>query len=86
MAAAVDEQVLMRAIEAVSFVMDDVRLFLDTHPQDADALAYYNKARGERDALVAQYTAAYGPLNFYQAGGSTQWNWVQGPWPWQIER
>ena len=80
---AADEHALMRAITAVSFVMDDVRLYLDTHPHDTEALAYYNKARAERESLMAQYTAAFGPLTAWQAGGDNHWNWVEAPWPWQ---
>ena len=80
-----DKKTLERAVADLSFVMDDVRLFLDTHPRDEAALCYYNKARKERDTFVEQFTAKYGPINFYDAGGSRQWNWVEQPWPWEKE-
>ena len=34
---------LLNHINAVSFAVDEVKLYLDTHPQDPDALAYFEK-------------------------------------------
>ena len=36
---------LFAIITATSFVMDDLRLFLDTHPTDGAALDYWDKVR-----------------------------------------
>lgn len=33
---------LMEWINVVSFAVDDVKLFLDTHPCDAEALEYFD--------------------------------------------
>ena len=30
-------------INIVSFAVDDVKLFLDTHPEDSEALAYFHE-------------------------------------------
>ncbi|MBC5581169.1 spore coat protein CotJB [Anaerofilum sp. BX8] len=76
---------LFDSIVKVSFAMDEIRLFLDTHPQDEEALSAYDKLRGQREALVRRYTESCGPINFYDAGGSCEWNWVQQPWPWEKE-
>ena len=35
-------EALMKQINETGFAMDDVLLYLDTHPTDAKALAYYH--------------------------------------------
>ena len=40
---------LLKMITEVSFVMDELRLYLDTHPDDQKALDYYEKQRKMRD-------------------------------------
>lgn len=72
-------------LAALSFAMDEVRLFLDTHPTDLCALQAYRQLRARRDMAVKEYEAAVGPVDFYHAGGKNAWNWVQGPWPWEME-
>lgn len=70
---------------ALSFAMDDVRLFLDTHPCEQAALSMYaslGKNRGELAHVLAQKGR---PVNFYDAGGAGHWNWTEGPWPWEKE-
>ena len=37
-------------LEALSFAMDEVRLFLDTHPTNTCALKAYRELRVQRDA------------------------------------
>ena len=39
---------LMDIITKASFAMDDVKLFLDTHPNCMEALEYYHKAKEMR--------------------------------------
>ena len=72
-------------LEVLSFAMDEVRLFLDTHPTNTFALKAYRQLRTQREAAVRAYEAAVGPVDFYSAGGKNAWNWVQGPWPWETE-
>ena len=52
-------------LEALSFAMDEVRLFLDTHPTNTCALKAYRELRVQRDAAVKAYEAAVGPVDFY---------------------
>jgi len=74
---------LMERISEVSFVMDDLRLFLDTHPCDQDALCMYREYSMMRAELVAQYTSMYGPMSSYGICECAEWNWTQYPWPWE---
>ncbi len=76
---------LLRYIDAVSLALDDVTLFLDTHPHNKEAMEYYNSYKEKRMQAVKDYTKYYGPLNRYNVNCSNEWQWNQGPWPWQGE-
>lgn len=47
-------------LEVLSFAMDEVRLFLDTHPTNTCALKAYRQLRTQREAAVRAYEAAVG--------------------------
>lgn len=71
-------------INAVSFAIDDVKLYLDTHPCDRTALEYYDYYKNLRKIAIDQYTMEFGPMtadNVDVTCGS--WTWVQTPWPWE---
>ncbi|CUX33918.1 spore coat protein CotJB [Clostridium sp. C105KSO13] len=72
-------------INAVSFAVDDVKLFLDTHPCDEDALAYFREYSRMRNDALKEYAARFGPLTVDTAVYSCtdKWNWIDDPWPWQ---
>lgn len=75
---------LMNFITEVSFALDDVVLYLDTHPSDKEAMLYYEKYAEMREEAVADYERKFGPLR--NTAGSMQegkFNWVHGPWPWE---
>ena len=74
-----------RELAQLSFAMDDLRLFLDTHPCDKAALAAHEEVRARRGIAVKQYERLIGPVNVYDAGGTCTWNWTCAPWPWETE-
>lgn len=78
-------QKLRRVIDEASFAIDDVKLFLDTHPNCREALAYYQKMRNIRNQAVHEYTVKYGPVTAYNVDSADYWTWSRGPWPWEGE-
>lgn len=76
------KQNLLHYITEVSFVLVDVALFLDTHPDDKAAMAYYDKYKRERMEAVKEYENMYGPLTNYSVN-SPEWSWIDDPWPWE---
>lgn len=76
---------LMMKISETSFAMDDLRLYLDTHPDCKEALRYFDTLQEERSAAIAAYEAQFGPLTSYGnvESGCDNWKWSKGPWPWQ---
>ena len=63
--------------------MTDTGLYLDTHPDDAKALEYYEKMRKIRNEAAAEYNRLYGPLRAEDTCTDKRWSWTDGPWPWQ---
>lgn len=77
----------LNKINENSFTVNDILLYLDTHPHDQKALSYYQEAVSCRKNLMAEYARTYGPLTVDDASmdTSTVWNWMVQPFPWEKE-
>ena len=76
---------LLNHINQVSFAVDEVKLYLDTHPCDQEALVYFHEYSRKRNEALNEYARAYGPLTIDTASESCteRWTWINEPWPWQ---
>ena len=72
----------MKQINEASFAVDEAVLFLDTHPDCAQAMQYYQSAVGARKAAMDAYQSRFGPLLVDDVIGNT-WTWVTEKWPWE---
>lgn len=77
-----NQQQLLMYITQVSFALTDVNLYLDTHPCDQEAMAYYQEVRKLREEALDKYQCQFGPL-LNDSNNSENWEWVNSPWPWQ---
>lgn len=78
---------LLHRINEVSFAVNDILLYLDTHPCCQEALSFYKECASERQKLMKEYAQCYGPLTVDDAletDGST-WKWMEQPFPWEQE-
>ncbi|MCI8418379.1 MAG: spore coat protein CotJB [Lachnospiraceae bacterium] len=79
-----NQEQLLQWIDMVSFACLETALYLDTHPDCQEALAYYQKHVSLRKQALEEYARLYGPLNLDLAGSmEDRWAWVQRPWPWE---
>ena len=76
---------LLRKVYEASFAVDDVILYLDTHPDDQDALNYYQYVSELRKQAMDAYEAQCGPLMIDEVRSDNYWTWVNNPWPWEGE-
>ena len=76
-------EALMKQINETGFAMDDVLLYLDTHPTDAKALAYYHYVTNMYNNAMSAHAAYYGPLRADQVTSDTYWTWMTEKWPWE---
>lgn len=74
---------LMQVLDQASFALDDVLLFLDTHPCDPSALAYYQYVKDLRRQAMDSFNAQYGPLMKDQVNPGNYWTWLTENWPWE---
>ena len=72
----------MLKVQQTGFAVTELNLYLDTHPNDAQALAAFTRAVSAHRAAQAEYEALYGPLTAQSAAQET-WLWGARPWPWQ---
>lgn len=73
---------LMHELQMYGFVLDEARLFLDTHPNDKDALAYYRKYSALYDEAKKEYESMFGPIVANATAAGESWRWIEGGWPW----
>ena len=71
-------------VNMVSFAVIEATLYLDTHPTDQAALAYFQEYKQLRKQALKEYASMYGPLTVDTAVGSQDtWEWIHQPWPWE---
>lgn len=93
-----DRNILLKKISEISFTLDDLRLYLDTHPLDGEAMNLYQQHMTERKQLLKQYADEFEPLttdcicletngsksSATKYPGKKHWTWSDGPVPWEI--
>ncbi|MBP3347585.1 MAG: spore coat protein CotJB [Clostridia bacterium] len=77
-----DRKCLLEEISAIEFLLQDLKLYLDTHCHDSRALELYRDNVSHAKELKTRYTAFYGPLNAENYQPEDCWGWTDGPWPW----
>ena len=79
-------QWLLRRIQEVQFTTLELNLYLNTHPDDTNALEHFNRMQAELCNLKRQYEEQYGPLvNFgFGVNKGNTWRWALQPWPWEM--
>lgn len=73
---------MLKRVYETGFALDDVILYLDTHPTDVEALNYYYHIKSMRDEAVNNYETSFGPLFSHQVN-IDGWTWNNDPWPWE---
>lgn len=75
----------LEEIQANDFVLDELRLYLDTHPTDSQAIQQFNQFAHYNKQLKQKFEARFGPLTQDSLNGSNDyWLWKNSPWPWQV--
>lgn len=73
---------LLVRLSSMQFAMYETRLFLDTHPNNKEALAMFDKYQSKYNALKKEYEDQFGPLTL---NGSNSDEWLLDPWPWDVD-
>ena len=72
---------MLQEIRCLEFAINELALYLDTHPDDQKALCLHRKYCKEVKDLKDKYQKVFGPLtiNF----PCNKWRWLEEPWPWE---
>ena len=76
------QKMLMSQIRSLAFAVNDLALYLDTHPCDQNALRCHTDYAEQLHDLKMLYQKEYGPLSIY-APMENGWEWIESPWPWE---
>lgn len=68
-------------IRSYDFAINELALYLDTHPEDQKALCLHNKYCKQVKELKDKYQKVYGPLTINYP--CNKWRWLEMPWPWE---
>ncbi len=78
-----DKKALLYKIQVCSFNLDELTLFLDTHPKNKEAQELFVKYNKKLKELCEEYNSKYDIISTrYYDGG--KWSWVESPWPWEM--
>lgn len=80
-----DRSTMLQQINEISFAAYDTLLFLDTHPNDQQALQFYREMSQKRNAAMEEFGRIYGPLTVdcTCATNGNRWQWIDQTWPWE---
>ncbi|MFW6034753.1 MAG: spore coat protein CotJB [Halothermotrichaceae bacterium] len=76
---------LLKDIMSLKFAVLETILYLDTHPEDETVLKLHNQFATHLEELIREYQQNYGLLSPYCPNAKYPWQWIDEPWPWQIE-
>lgn len=75
----------MTELQALEFVLQELALYLDTHPSDAEAFELFRQyAAMEQEARSAFATAGM-PISRGETAMNKTYSWPKDPWPWNYQ-
>ncbi len=78
-----EREMLLRDVQAKSFLAHDILLYLDTHPNDKTAFEAYQRALKDRQEAVNLYQQRVRALQTDDLRCREDFDWVDGNYPWQ---
>lgn len=76
-----EQSQMINEIMQVRFYLNELALYLDTHPCDKKAIALHNEYSKKLRVMMDNYQMKYGPLT--NEFPCNKWRWLEMPWPWE---
>ena len=76
-----EKEEMLQKIRCHEFAINELALYLDTHPEDRKALCLHKKYCNELKEMKDVYQKVYGPLTIKYP--CNKWRWLEMPWPWE---
>jgi len=77
---------LLKQLTILDFMLVDIALFLNTHPDEQEAVREYEQVACEANRVRGRFESLFGPLcSFRSKNQGAEWAWSCDPWPWSRE-
>jgi len=75
-------------LRSLAFALQECVLYLDGHPDNDRALAFYRDCMRRYAEAMAQYESQWGPITVLGTSDASGdgWQWVKQPWPWEWDK
>ena len=73
-------------LQTMSFVIQELALYLDTHRDDREALEIYRTFQKMYHEARMQYEKECGPLTHKSMMDGDEYQWLDDPWPWEYAK
>ena len=70
-------------VQVLAFAVQELALYLDTHPEDTEALELYRQYQQLYQKVSQAYEREKRPLNHAAPGQGDTYAWLDDPWPWE---
>lgn len=81
-----ERESMLEEIQSYNFAITDLNLYLDVNPNDTTAINLLNGYANTYKRLVKNFEEKHGPLNVEYDNKTNTWQWVQSPWPWEVQK
>lgn len=71
-------------LQALGFAVNELALYLDTHPDDEEALEVYRAYQRMLHECGMQFNKENGPMTHMDPVDDKTYTWMQDPWPWEF--
>lgn len=79
-----EREIMTKKLSSYQFMLDDLQLYLDTHPNDEKTIDKMNEISAKYIPLRVKYEKQFGPLTSDETAKNL-WSWIKSPWPWETE-
>ena len=77
-----EREALLKKLSAYAFAAYDWNLYLDTHPDDEQAIKIFRSMSDKANELCNEFESKFGPITAESTPISDTWTWLNNPWPW----
>ena len=76
----------MGEMMALDFVAHELVLYLDTHPDDAEAFQLLQNIQKLAQTAKERFTKRFGPVCHKDLMYMKEFSWLEDPWPWDYKK
>ena len=77
-----EREKLLKKIQMGKFSEWELQIFLDTHPNNTEAINKLDALKEKNKKLVEEYENKYTPI-CEPINKNNRFSWISSPWPWE---